>query len=361
MIERRMSKSVRVGNVTIGNGAPITVQSMTNIPADNFSAIVEQIRRLETAGCDIVRVAVPSEEAAGIFTYAKNQGIKVPLVADIHFDYRIAITALRAGASKIRINPGNIGEGWKVREVATACRDFGVPIRIGVNGGSLERGLLEKYGSPSAEAIAESALAQADMLEGFGFSDIVVSIKSSDVLRMIESARIVATRSDYPLHLVVTEAGDVFSGLVKNSCGISSLLTAGIGDTIRVSLTADPVEEVRAGCEILRALGLWGRGGVNIISCPTCGRTRIDLIRLVSELKAALSGIDTHGMTVNVAVMGCAVNGPGEAREADFGVAGGDGFAVLFRHGVTEGRVPEDKIVDVLKEEVLRAVGELQT
>ncbi len=358
MIKRRISKSVRVGNTVIGGGAPISVQSMTNTPAADFSSTVEQMRRLEAAGCDIIRVALPDESAAEIFTYAANAGIRVPLVADVHFDYRIAVAAIRAGASKIRINPGNIGEEWKVREVADACRAAGVPIRIGVNGGSLERGLIEKYGSPSAEAIAESALAQADMLEGFGFSDIVISIKSSDVMRMIEASRIVASRTAYPLHLGVTEAGDSYSGLVKNTCGIASLLTSGIGDTIRVSLTADPVEEVRAGSEILRALGMWERGGVNIISCPTCGRTKIDLIRLVSELRDAVHGIDTHGRTVNVAVMGCVVNGPGEAREADFGIAGGDGFGVLFRNGEPEGRVAEEDIIDVLVREVMRTVGD---
>lgn len=351
-MERRITRTVNVGGVLIGGDAPIAVQSMTNIPAADFEGTVRQLRALEAAGCQIARIAVPDTDCAKVFSYARSQGITIPLVADIHFDYKIALEAVREGASKIRINPGNIGEAWKVREVADACKSAGLPIRIGVNGGSLEKSLLEKYGSPTSEAIAESALTQADALEKVGFSDIVISIKSSDVGKMIGACEAVAAASDYPIHLGVTEAGDAYSGLVKNAAGMGALLTRGIGDTLRVSLTADPVDEVRAGIEILKAVGRWDRGGVNIISCPTCGRTKVNLIKLVGELRQAIQGIDTKGKSVNVAVMGCVVNGPGEAREADFGIAGGDGFGVLFRRGVPEGRVEENMIVETLVENI---------
>ncbi|MBR6807788.1 MAG: flavodoxin-dependent (E)-4-hydroxy-3-methylbut-2-enyl-diphosphate synthase [Clostridia bacterium] len=356
-MDRRKTRQIKVGGVSIGSDSPISLQSMTNIPAHDFEGTTRQLTRLEKAGCDIARIAVPREDCAAIFTYAKSHGVTIPLVADIHFDYKIALASLKAGADKIRINPGNIGESWKVREVATAAKSMGIPIRIGVNGGSLEESLLKKYGSPTAEAIAESALSQADVLEGFGFSDIVISIKSSDVCKMVKASEIVAENSLYPLHLGVTEAGDAFSGLVKNAAGIGALLTHGIGDTIRVSLTADPTEEIKAGREILKSVGMWHRGGVNIISCPTCGRTKVDLISLVGKLRDAVAEIDTKGKSVNVAVMGCVVNGPGEAREADFGIAGGDGFGVLFRRGVPEGRVEEDRIVETLVSNVLEFVG----
>ena len=351
-MKRRITRAVKVGSVTIGGNAPVSVQSMTNVAAADFEGTVRQLKALENAGCSIARIAVPDTECAKVFTYASEQGVSIPLVADIHFDYKIALEAVRCGASKIRINPGNIGEAWKVREVADACRNAGLPIRIGVNGGSLEKSLLEKYGSPTAEAIAESALTQAEALENVGFSDIVISIKSSDVNKMIAACEAVAAASDYPIHLGVTEAGDAYSGLVKNAAGMGALLTRGIGDTLRVSLTADPVEEIRAGREILKAVGRWEHGGVNIISCPTCGRTKVGIIDLVAKLKSAVEGIDTNGKNVNVAVMGCVVNGPGEAREADFGIAGGDGFGVLFRRGVPEGRVEEDKIVETLVENI---------
>lgn len=351
-MERRKTRAVKVGDIVIGGEAPISVQSMTNAPAEDFEGTVAQLKALGTVGCDIARIAVPNTDSAEIFEYAANKGITLPLVADIHFDYKIALEAVRRGASKIRINPGNIGTEWKVREVASACRDAGIPIRIGVNGGSLEKKLLEKYGSPTSEAIAESALGQAELLEAAGFSDIVISIKSSSVEKMIDACERVASASDYPLHLGVTEAGDAYSGLVKNAAGMGALLTRGIGDTLRVSLSAEVTEEIRAGREILRAVGRWERGGVNIISCPTCGRTKIDIIRLVSELKSVCENIDTRGKSVNVAVMGCVVNGPGEAREADFGIAGGDGFGVFFRRGVPECRVDEDKIISVLTENI---------
>lgn len=351
-MERRKTRTVSVGGVKIGGDSYVSVQSMTNAPAEDLEGTVRQMKTLESCGCDIARIAIPSVECAEVFSYARKNGVRLPLVADIHFDYKIALAAVKCGASKIRINPGNIGESWKVREVAAACRDSALPIRIGVNGGSLEKPLLEKYGSPTAEAIAESALNQASQLEDVGFSDIVISIKSSSVEKMIKACELVASASDYPLHLGVTEAGDSYSGLVKNAAGIGSLLVRGIGDTLRVSLSADVTEEIRAGREILRAVGRWEHGGVNIISCPTCGRTKIDIIGLVSRLKAASEGIDTGGRTVNVAVMGCVVNGPGEAREADFGIAGGDGFGVLFRRGVPERRVEEEHIVDVLIENI---------
>ena len=356
-MERRITRKIQAGNVTIGGGAPISVQSMTNTPAENFAATVEQMLSLQKAGCDIIRAAAPNEAATEVFTLAKKSGVTIPMVADIHFDYKIALAALRAGADKIRINPGNIGEAWKVEEVARACKAAGVPIRIGVNGGSLEKGLLQKYGGPTAEALAESALTQADMLEGFGFSDIVISIKSSHIDRMIKACQLVAEKSYYPIHLGVTEAGDEYSGLIKNSIGIGSVLSQGIGDTLRVSLTADPKREVIAGKEILASLGL-REGGIDIISCPTCGRTKIDLISLSKKFREAIEGIDTKGKKITCAIMGCVVNGPGEAREADFGIAGGDGCAMLFRHGETVHRVEEEDIIPALLAEIDRVINQ---
>ncbi|MBQ4066211.1 MAG: flavodoxin-dependent (E)-4-hydroxy-3-methylbut-2-enyl-diphosphate synthase, partial [Clostridia bacterium] len=322
----------------------------------DFENTAKQVLALQAAGCDIVRIAVPDEESAPVFRAVREAGATVPLVADIHFDYKIALAALKNGVDKVRINPGNIGAEWKVREVADACRLSGVPIRIGVNGGSLEKSLLEKYGAPTAEALAESALTQADVLEGMGFRDTVISIKSSTIKTMTDAARIVARDSDYPIHLGVTEAGTEYSGIIKNSIGIGSLLCDGIGDTLRVSLTADPVREVLAGKEILKSLGLITEG-INIIACPTCGRTKIDLIGLAERFREASASIDTKGKRVNVAIMGCVVNGPGEAREADFGIAGGDGFAVFFKDGKTLGRVEEGCIVEKLIEETVKFIG----
>lgn len=345
---RHQTRTVQVGNIAIGGSSPVSIQSMTNKPAADLESTTAQILALEMAGCDIVRMAVPTEEDATIFSYAKTHGSKSPLVADIHFDYRIALASLRQGADKIRINPGNIGEAWKVEEVARACKSAGVPIRIGVNSGSLDKKLLEKYGSPTPRALAESALTQAEMLEKYGFSDIVLSIKASNVQNMLEACRIVASQSDYPIHLGVTEAGDAYSGLIKNAMGIGALLTEGIGDTIRVSLTADPTEEIRAAKEILKAAGRWEKGGINFISCPTCGRTAIDLIDLQAQCKKALENIDTHGRNLHVAIMGCIVNGPGEAREADYGIAGGKGCGLVFRKGKTVCKVPEDELVTTL-------------
>ena len=350
-MKNKAVRTVYAGNVAIGGDNHISVQSMTNMPAEDYVGSVEQIKRLENAGCEIVRLAVPKVECAEVFRFAKNNGVTVPLVADIHFDYRIALEAVKMGADKIRINPGNIGEAWKVREVANACKENGLPIRIGVNGGSLDKKILEKYSSPTAEALAESALAEADALESCGFSDIVISIKSSTVSEMTRAARIVREQTDYPLHLGVTEAGDDYSGLVKNSIGIGSLLLDGIGDTIRVSLTADPVEEVKAGKEILSALGLNKSGGIYVVSCPTCGRTKIDLIRIGKEYKEAIKDIKTGGKNLKVAVMGCVVNGPGEAKEADFGIAGGDGCAVFFKNGEIIKKIPESEAVAFLVEQ----------
>lgn len=350
---RRKTRAVHVKNLTIGGDAPVSIQSMTNRPAKDFAGTIEQIQSLAAAGCEIVRIAVPDTETAAVFSRAREAGVTVPLVADIHFDYRIALEAVRHGANKIRINPGNIGSRERVRAVADACRNAGVPIRIGVNGGSLEKSLLEKYGGPTADALAESALCQAEMLEDMGFHDIVISIKSSRVDTMIHACRKVAAQSDYPLHLGVTEAGTEYSGIIKNAMGIGALLCDGIGDTIRVTLTADPAAEVRAAKEILAAADV-RKNGISIISCPTCGRTKIDLIALTEAYREAVSGIDTGDKTITAAIMGCAVNGPGEAREADFGVAGGDGCAILFRRGEKVRRIDEDKLLEVLMEETRR-------
>ena len=354
---RRSTRTVHVGGLSIGGNAPIAIQSMTNRPAEDLAGTIAQIRSLAALGCEIVRIACPTEAATEVFRKAKAEGITTPLVADIHFDYRIALAAVRCGADKIRINPGNIGSPDRVRAVADACRAAGVPIRIGVNGGSLEKELLLKYGGPTPEALAESALRQAEQLEDMGFSDIVISIKSSRVDNMIHACRLVAAQSDYPLHLGVTEAGTEYSGVIKNAMGIGALLCDGIGDTLRVTLTADPAAEITAAKEILRAAGR-RQTGVNLISCPTCGRTKIDLIPLAEAYRKATEAMDTNGKTVTAAIMGCAVNGPGEAREADFGVAGGDGCAILFRKGEKVRRVEEADILTVLLEETKRTLAE---
>lgn len=357
---RRISKKIKVGNTYIGGDAPISIQSMTNTPPMDFEKTASQIHALESAGCNIVRMTVPNEEAAAIFSVLKKDNVKIPLVADIHFDYRAAIAAAMSGADKIRINPGNIGEEWKVREVATTCKTLGVPIRIGVNSGSLDKKLLQKYGAPTAEALAESALSQADMLEKYGFSDVVISIKSSNIDTMVNANRIVAKSCDYPLHLGVTEAGDEYGGIIKSSVGLGALLLEGIGDTLRVSLTADPVREIRAAKELLKVLGL-SNGGIDIISCPTCGRTKVDIIGITEKFREIADTIDTKGKTVKVAIMGCVVNGPGEAREADFGIAGGDGFGVLFAKGETVGRVEEADILEALRSKTLEFIDEKLT
>lgn len=355
---RRKTRTVHVGNVAIGGDAPVSIQSMTNRPARDFEGTIAQIQSLAAAGCEIVRIAVPDTETAAVFSKAKQAGVTVPLVADIHFDYRIALEALRHGADKIRINPGNIGSRQRVRIVADACKSAGVPIRIGVNGGSLEKSLLEKYGGPTADALAESALRQAEMLEDMNFHDIVISIKSSRVDTMIRACRAVAAQSDYPLHLGVTEAGTQYSGIIKNAIGIGALLCDGIGDTIRVTLTADPAAEIEAAKEILAAAGV-RKKGITVVSCPTCGRTKIDLISLAEAYKKAVANLDTGDKTITAAIMGCAVNGPGEAREADFGVAGGDGCAVLFRRGQQVCRIEEGELLEVLMKETYRMLEDI--
>ncbi len=345
---RRKTHTVRVGNLRIGGDAPVSVQSMTNTDTTDVKASVAQILALRDAGCQLVRLAVPNEEAARAFARIREAVPDVPLAADIHFDYRLAIACAEAGADKIRINPGNIGDDERVLAVVKACRSRSIPIRIGVNGGSLEKHILAKYQSPTAEALAESAMTHVRLLERFDFHDILISVKSSDVRVMIGANRLLAEQTDYPLHLGVTEAGVPERGCVKSAAGIGSLLCDGIGDTVRVSLTADPIEEVRAGRALLDALGVTP-SRISVISCPTCGRTRIDLISLVREFEARLaSGDITYPGELKVALMGCAVNGPGEAREADIGIAGGNGEAVLIRHGEVICKLPYDRILDEL-------------
>ena len=344
-----MTKQIMVGGVAVGGGAPVTIQSMCNTKTEDAGATIEQILRLEQAGCEIVRVTVPTPEAAEAVETIKNS-IHIPLVADIHFDYRLAIAAAEHGADKIRINPGNIGEPDNVRKVAEACRERGIPIRIGVNGGSLEKRLLEKYGHPTPEALVESAQGHIDLLHRYDFDDIALSMKSSTVPLTIAAYRLAAERFPYPLHVGVTETGTAYNGIIRSAVGIGTLLSEGIGDTIRVSLTADPVEEVRAGIAILKAAGL-RREGVRFVSCPTCGRTQIDLIALAQEVEQRLQGLERE---ITVAVMGCVVNGPGEARDADIGIAGGDGCAVLFRKGEIVRKIPEDQIIETLLTEIKR-------
>lgn len=351
---RRRSRAVRVGNLWIGGDAPISVQSMCNTDTHDKEATLLQVRSLEKAGCDIVRLAVPDREAAKTFSFLKENGVSVPLVADIHFDYRIALESIAAGADKIRINPGNIGDDEKVREVVLACRRASVPIRVGVNSGSVEKHILARYGAPSAEALAESALYHTNLLEKYDFYDTVISVKASCVSEMITANRILAERTTYPLHLGVTEAGGIRMGTVKSSVGIGTLLSEGIGDTVRASLTADPVSEVYLARDILASLGLSATPTMNIVSCPTCGRTKINLIALLEEFEAAVERENLKHKPITVALMGCVVNGPGEAKEADIGIAGGDGCAALFRHGTVVGKLPQDKIVSTLIEEIKR-------
>ena len=347
MIVRRESKKVKIGNISIGADSPIAVQSMLNVPAEDIEGNVKQAKELEAAGCEILRLTVPNIEAVKT-VYAVKDVVKIPLVADIHFDYKLALESIEAGIDKIRINPGNIGTDDKVKAVADACRLHGVPIRIGVNSGSLEKDILAKYGSPTPEAMAESAMYHVSLLEKFDFDDIVISVKSSDVQRMVSAYRLIAGKCKYPLHLGVTEAGTHNMALVKSSIGIGSLLLDGIGDTIRVSMTDDPVNEVKAGYDILKAAGI-KTDCVRLISCPTCGRTKIDLIGLASEVEDALRFCRKP---IKVAVMGCIVNGPGEAREADIGVAGGDGCGLIFKNGEVLRKVSEDKIVEELIKEI---------
>ena len=338
-----MTRQILAGGVPIGGGAPVTIQSMCNTRTDDVEATVAQIGRLAQAGCQIVRVAVPDQAAAHAIGAIKER-ISIPLVADIHFDYRLALEAVAAGVDKVRINPGNIGGADRVKAVADACRTHGVPIRIGVNGGSLEKPILAKYGGVTPEALVESAFGHIALLHQYDFDDICVSLKSSDVRTTMAAYRLMSERSDYPLHLGVTETGTRRMGTIKSAIGIGGLLGFGIGDTIRVSLSADPVEEVYAARDILRALGL-RREGPNLIACPTCGRTRIDLIGLAEEVERRLQEVDKP---LTVAVMGCVVNGPGEASAADVGIAGGDGVGLLFRRGEIVKKVPQEDLVEEL-------------
>ena len=346
-MERKITKQVKVGDVLIGGGAPISVQSMLNKPAEDIEGSVKQALELQKAGCNIIRAAVPNKEAVKLIE-ALKKNLSVPVVADIHFDYRLALECAAAGVDKIRINPGNIGSDDRVKAVADACRQKNIPIRIGVNSGSVEKEILAKYGSPVPEALVESALYHASLLEKFDFDDIVISIKSSNVENTVKAYSLASEKCDYPLHVGVTEAGTSRMGIVKSSIGIGSLLLKGIGDTIRVSLTDSPVKEVAAGYDILKAVGL-KKDAVQIVSCPTCGRTKIDLISLANEVESALASCTKP---IKVAVMGCVVNGPGEAREADIGIAGGDGCAVLFKKGEILKKVPESEVVSALLSEI---------
>ena len=345
---RRKSRKVSIGNVAIGGDAPIAIQSMTNTRTEDVRATVEQILSLEQAGCDIIRCAVPTMEAADALSDIKKE-IHIPLVADIHFDYKLAIAAVEHGADKIRINPGNIGSRERIQAVVDCCKAHDVPIRVGVNSGSLEKELVEKYDGVTAEGIVESALDKVGIIESMGYDKLVISIKSSDVMMSIKAHELLAERTDIPLHVGITEAGTVFRGSIKSSVGLGVILYQGIGDTIRVSLTGDPVKEVLAAKEILRSLGL-RKGGIEVVSCPTCGRTQIDLIGLAEKVEELVSHYDDKEL--KVAVMGCVVNGPGEAREADLGVAGGVGEGLLFKHGEIIKKLPEDQLLKALEKEI---------
>lgn len=349
MQNRRISRSIKVGNIEIGGGAPVSVQSMCNTDTKNIKDTLNQLNEFKAAGCEIARLAVLDMDAARAIREIKKES-PLPIVADIHFDYRLAIECAKGGVDKIRINPGNIGSADKVKMVADECGKRGIPIRIGVNGGSLEKDILEKFSHPTPEALCESALRHIKLLEDCNFYDIALSLKSSNVSLMAEAYRSISKMIDYPLHLGVTEAGTEYSGIIKNSIGIGSLLLEGIGDTIRVSLTANPVREVVAGIEILKALGL--RGGVKLVSCPTCGRCKVDMIPIANEVQKRIINLDKD---ITVAVMGCAVNGPGEAREADVGIACGDGEALLFKKGTALRKVP----IEAACEELMKEIGEL--
>lgn len=349
---RRTSREVRAGRVGIGGKNKIAIQSMTNTDTHDFEATKAQISALESAGCDIVRITVPDLCAAETVKKLKESEVRVPIVADIHFDYKVALKCAEYGIDKIRINPGNIGGEDNVKAVADACRSRNIPIRIGVNSGSVEKHLLEKYGSPTPEALAESALYHASLLEKFNFYDTVISIKASNVSDMIVANRIISEKCDYPLHIGVTEAGGAEMGLIKSAIGVGALLCDGIGDTLRISLTADPISEVAAAKKILSALAIEGQSGLDIVSCPTCGRTKIDLISLSERFAKEAEREGLMDIPIKVALMGCVVNGPGEAREADIGIAGGDGEAVLISHGKIIEKIPEDKIIERLISEI---------
>ncbi len=345
---RDNTKKIRIGDVMIGGGNPIAIQSMTNTKTEDVNATVEQIHRLEAAGCEIIRCAVPTMEAAKAFSEIKKQ-IHIPLVADIHFDYRLAIAAIENGADKIRINPGNIGESDRVKAVVEKAKERDIPIRIGVNSGSLEKSLVEKYGGVTAKGLVESALDKVRLVESFGYDQLVVSIKSSDVMMCIKAHEELAKKCIYPLHVGITESGTLLAGNIKSSIGLGLILNQGIGDTIRVSLTGDPVEEIRSAKIILKTLGL-KKGGIEVVSCPTCGRTKIDLIGLANQVEAMVSDIP---LDIKVAVMGCVVNGPGEAKEADIGIAGGIGEGLLIKKGEIIKKVKEEELLEVLRQELL--------
>jgi (E)-4-hydroxy-3-methylbut-2-enyl-diphosphate synthase len=347
MIKRKRTKKMWVGKEPVGGGAPVSVQSMTNTDTCDVSATVRQIRKLEKAGCEIIRTAVPDMKAARVLPEIKKR-IKIPLVADIHFDYRLALRAIDAGADKLRINPGNIGAKWKVKEVTKAAKERKIPIRVGVNAGSLPRDLLKKHKKATPPALVEAALRQVRMLESLHFNDIVISLKAFDVPTTVDAYRLISKKTRYPLHLGITEAGLPQAGSVRSALGIGILLASGIGDTIRVSLTGDPVEEVRVGYEILKSLNLRERGPT-IISCPTCGRCELDIISLTKKVERKTKDIQAP---IKIAVMGCVVNGPGEARDADVGIAGGKGYGLLFRKGKIVGKVKEKNLVDVLLDQV---------
>ena len=344
---RDNTKVVKIGKCVIGGGNPILIQSMTNTHTEDVAATVAQIKELTKAGCEIIRCTVPTKEAALAIKEIKKQ-IEIPLVADIHFDYRLAIAAIENGADKIRINPGNIGSEDRVRAVVEKAKEYEIPIRVGVNSGSLEKNLLEKYGGVTAEGIVESALDKVHMIENMGYDNLVVSIKSSDVMMCVKAHELIAKKCPYPLHVGITESGTLLSGNIKSSVGLGIILYQGIGDTIRVSLTGDPLEEIKSAKLILKALGL-RKGGIEVVSCPTCGRTRIDLIGLANKVENLVQNYD---LDIKVAVMGCVVNGPGEAREADIGVAGGIGEGLLIKKGEIVKKVPEDQLLAVLKDEL---------
>ena len=343
-----MTKVVKIGDRVIGGGNPILIQSMTNTKTEDVAATVAQIQALTAAGCDIIRCAVPTMEAAEALTEIKKQ-VSIPVVADIHFDYRLALAAIEHGADKIRINPGNIGSTERVRAVVDAAKERGIPIRVGVNSGSLEKDLVEKYHGVTAEGIVESALDKVHLIEDMGCDNLVISIKSSDVMMCVKAHELIATQTDHPLHVGITESGTIISGNIKSSIGLGLILHQGIGDTIRVSLTGDPVEEIKSAKLILRTLGL-RKGGVEVVSCPTCGRTRIDLIGLANQVENMVADIP---LDIKVAVMGCVVNGPGEAKEADIGIAGGIGEGLLIKNGEVYKKVPEGELLEALRYELL--------
>ena len=347
-MQRMKTKEVRIGNRVIGADHPILIQSMTNTKTENVADTVAQIQKLTAAGCDIIRCAVPTMEAAAALREIKKQ-IEIPLVADIHFDYRLAIAAMENGADKIRINPGNIGDEGRVRAVVTEAKERGIPIRVGVNSGSLEKDLLEKYHGVTAEALVESALDKVKLIEDMGYDNLVISIKSSDVMMCVKAHELIAKQTDHQLHVGITESGTVTSGNIKSAIGLGLILNQGIGDTIRVSLTGDPTEEIKSAKIILRTLGL-RKGGIEVVSCPTCGRTRIDLIGLANQVENMVADIP---LDLKVAVMGCVVNGPGEAREADIGIAGGVGEGLIIKHGEIYKKVPEAELLPALREELL--------